>query len=96
MSDSHRDFAINQRGAELQTDGSYLNEYGVITWYNDAGSVHKEDGPAIMGGPAPAIMRGQHNGTRWFLNGTSYSFNEFITLTPITDEAKMMLRLQYA
>jgi hypothetical protein len=85
-SSSHRDVAINHGDAELQPDGSYLNKYGVITWYNDAGSVHKEDGPAII----------MDERIRWFLNGTSYSFNEFITSTPITDEAKMMLRLQYA
>jgi hypothetical protein len=87
MTKNHRDFAINQRGAELQPDGSYLNEYGLITWYNDAGSVHKED--------APAIIDMRNDRIRWFLNGTSYSFNEFLTLTPISDETKMLLRLQY-
>jgi hypothetical protein len=86
MGDSHRDFAINQGDAELQPDGSYINKYGVITWYNDAGSVHKEDGPAII----------MDERIRWFFNGTSYSFNEWLKLTPISDEIKMLLKLQYA
>ena len=34
-------------GAVEQSDGSYIDRDGTITWYTEAGKYHNEDGPAI-------------------------------------------------
>ena len=72
-----------------QSDGSYISSTtGYIYWYNEEGDIHREDGPAIYGGGSGDIY--------WYINGTKiYTFNEWIKLTPISDEQKMLLRLQY-
>jgi hypothetical protein len=81
-----RDIAINEYGAELQPDGSYRSVDGYIMLYNEQGQVHSEDGPAII----------YPNGNvSWCYDGLSYSFNTWLTLSDATDEAKMLLRLQY-
>jgi hypothetical protein len=70
-----------------QPNGSYLNTQGTSTWYNELGQHHRIDGPSIIytrNGPK-----------RWYLNGKLYDFNEWLTLTPIPDEQKLLLRLQY-
>jgi hypothetical protein len=85
---SHRYDAINSdREAVEQSDGSYLNVYGITTWYDEAGQLHKDDGPAII------LPDGSVN---WYLHGESYSFDEWLIKLNKSDEAKMMLRLQYA
>ena len=71
----------------IQPNGSYLNKYGTIRWYDKNNHLHREDGPAI-------IYKNNH--ILWFLNGTQYDFKEWLTLTPITDKQKLLLRLQYA
>jgi hypothetical protein len=84
---SSRDFDIENDDAIELADGSYINEGGSIMWYNEEGFYHREDGPAII-----------HTGdwdVEWCLNSEPYEFTEWIKLTPISDEAKMMLRLQY-
>jgi len=48
---------------------------------------HQEDGPAIIY-PDGSIC--------WYLNGLSYSFEEWLKLTPISDEEKIFLRLKYS
>ena len=50
MGSSSRDYDIFFDGAVEQSDGSYLNKYGTITWYNEEGEIHREDGPAIIYG----------------------------------------------
>jgi hypothetical protein len=69
-----------------QPDGSYLSMYGTIMWFNEHGQYHKEDGPAAI----------RPNGrVSWWLNGTKYPFKSWLKQTPITDELKLLLRLQY-
>ena len=83
-----RNYDIDYLAAVEQADGSYLNEYGDITWYdNEEGRRHREDGPAVI----------RTNGKLfWYLNGVYLPFKRWLLLTPISDEQKMLLRLQYA
>jgi hypothetical protein len=85
---SNRDYDIKHHGALEQPDGSYLNSYGDITWYNEEGQCHREDGPGVIH-PDGSV-------SRWWLNGIRYSFNRWCTELNKTDEEKMLLRLQYA
>jgi hypothetical protein len=78
--------AIHYYGAELQPDGSYSDSNASETWYNTAGEFHREDGPAIVF---------CHGGVHWMLNGHDDSFNDWCNKVNISDETKMMLRLQY-
>ena len=67
-----RNYDINYLAAVEQADGSYLNEYGDITWYdNEEGRRHREDGPAIihvygLSNESAWDTRAQ---ATWFLNG---------------------------
>jgi hypothetical protein len=76
---------VNRYDPVEQPDGSYIFPDGAQRWYNDSGLRHKEDGPAVI----------NSNGIHWYINGTKYSFNDWLKQAPITDEAKMLLRLQY-
>jgi hypothetical protein len=69
----------------LQSDGSYLDSYGACRWFNEEGRRHRDDGPAVL--------YDGHIG--WWLNGIRYSFNKWCIELNISDEAKMILRLQY-
>jgi hypothetical protein len=82
-----RDKDITFFAAELQPDGSYINRYGHISWYNEKGQLHNEDGPGVI------IYRGK---SYWYLHGATYSFNGWCIAANKTDEVKMLLRLQYA
>ena len=85
---SSRDYDIGNCGAVEQSDGSYVDRDGCITWYNKHGEWHREDGPAC-------IYR--DGSVEWFINGTTYwSFAEWLIELNKSDEAKMLLRLQYA
>jgi hypothetical protein len=83
----HRHVHIKKFKAVEQADGSYLHADGEIFWYNEAGDMHREDGPAVtsFSGQPP-----------WYLHGISYSFDEWLEALCVTDEKKMLLRLQYA
>jgi hypothetical protein len=81
-----RDKDITLFAAKLQPDGSYINKYGHITWYNEKGQVHKEDGPAVI------IYRGK---SYWYINGYDYTFIEWLIKLNKPDEEAMLLRLQY-
>jgi hypothetical protein len=72
---------------ELQPDGSYINHDLTTRWYNAEGLLHKEDGPAVI------FPNGGH---AWCLHGYKYSFKDWIKLAPISDEQKLLLKLQYA
>ena len=83
---SKRSFDIREYTSTRQPDGSYINDMGTIHWYNTTADIHKEDGPAVI----------YANGTSgWFFKGEHYSFNEWLKRTPIPDEQKLLLRLQY-
>ena len=86
--ESNRDFVINNRGAVEQSDGSYVDRSGTISWFNDDGEWHREEGPAVIYIYPDAEV--------WWLNNIIYSFNDWLKLSTVSDEQKMMLRLQYA
>ena len=86
MDKSNRDFDIDKFDAIEQSDGSYVDRYGVITWYNELGQYHREDGPAII------FADGE---VEWFIHCVEYSFADWLIELNKTDEDKMMLRLQY-
>ena len=84
--DNAKAWAIKYYNALEQSDGSYINSDGLITWYNEAGHHHREDGPAQLW---------RDGGIDWYLNGDYYLFNEWCIVSNKTDEEKMMLRLRY-
>jgi hypothetical protein len=84
---TRRDNDINQYGTVEQSDGSYIDNRGNIVWYNEEGQYHREDGPAVI----YASGRGSY----WRLNNREYSFDEWCIKLNKSDEAKMLLRLQY-
>ena len=76
---------------KLQDDGSYLHDDGEVYWYNEAGQVHREDGPAIIN---ESDIFGERTHS-WCINGEDVRFKEFLEVSSASDEVKMMLRLQY-
>jgi hypothetical protein len=84
---SDRDYDIEYNGSVKQPDGSYMDGDGLVGWYNEEGQYHREDGPAFIFSDGVSF---------WYLNGTPHSFKEYLRLTPISDENKMILKLQYA
>lgn len=77
---------ITNYNAELQLNGSYLHEDGDVYWYNELGEIHNADGPAII----------RNNGeATWHLNDKRYTFNEWCIGALISEETRMLLRLQY-
>jgi len=72
----------------LQDDGSYANSMGNNHWkgwYNASGKLHRVEGPAI-------IMNGN---PRWYIDGRQHAFDDWCRSVGISEETKMMLRLQY-
>jgi hypothetical protein len=84
---SFRELLIERYGAFEQSDGSYADEFGATIWFNDAGGLHKVDGPACIY---------DDGSVNWCLNGLTYqSFDAWCTELNMPDEDRMMLRLQY-
>jgi hypothetical protein len=81
-----RDQDIALFGAVEQSDGSYRTRHGTKSWYNKEGRLHRDDGPAII------YTDGY---VSWWLNGERYTYKEWFRFTPITDETKLLVRLQY-
>jgi hypothetical protein len=81
------DFYILKNGAVEQSDGSYIDLYGEIIWFNEAGETHREDGPAAFYYPMSRVS--------WALNGMCYSFDEWCNKLNKSEKDRMMLRLQY-
>jgi|TARA_R110000744_G_scaffold10406_1_gene32505 hypothetical protein len=81
-------------GAVEQSDGSYIDRDGTITWYTEAGKYHNEDGPAIAF-PSGGIRWYATGQFGWYLNGIHLSLSEWLIESNKTDEEKMLLRLQY-
>jgi len=79
--------AIKDYGTVLQHNGSYLTDLSTKAWFNEEGQFHRVDGPAIVYADGRVY---------WYLNDNESSFKEWLKLTPITDEQKLILRLQYA
>jgi len=72
--------------ATLQDDGSYLLDRGEILWYNEFGELHRDDGPATV------YPDGKID---WYWEDDYHTFNTWLMIATISDEQKMMLRLQY-
>lgn len=84
-------------GKDLLSINSFLfhREDGPAIEYADGrieywveGKLHREDGPAI-------VYPGVDNGYCWFLNGELMTYEEFIKVTPISEEAKLIIYLAY-
>jgi hypothetical protein len=86
---NHREKDIKYAGAIQQPDGSYINERNIVTWYNSKGRRHNSTGPAVI---FSELSTHPH---QWYLNGKRYLFKDWLLLTPITDEQKLLLVLQY-
>jgi hypothetical protein len=86
MSRDYRADDIDGFGALEQPDGSYIDDIGDIFWYNEAGEYHREDGPAV-------IYNDGH--VDWLLHSHPHTFESWCIELNKTDEAKMLLRLQY-
>jgi hypothetical protein len=97
MSDSNKTSHIRHYGAEEQADGSWLHNDGDVYWYNDKGDVHRADGPAVIRhdqNPNNAYPN-DWSKLSWRFNGAAYEFNAWLKVTTVTDEQKLLLRLQY-
>jgi len=81
-----RALSVKWSGATIQSDGSYITIGGQVSWYNDYGKLHCLDGPAFfkVGG-----------GCEWHIDGAMYTFEDWCAMANISDERKMMLRLQF-
>jgi hypothetical protein len=89
----NREINIRKYDAVLHADGSYRNKRGSIHFFDEDGRFHNEHGPSII---HPSGMRRAMPLARWYLHGKPLSFDQWIVRSPISDEEKMMLRLQYA
>ena len=107
---SSRDRDIKYLNATMQPDGSYKTKGGNILYFDEDGRRHNEAGPAIIckdnfplyslgewhfeddttQSTAPNVFRVQY-----YLHGAEYDFIHWLKLVSISDECKMMLRLQY-
>jgi hypothetical protein len=84
--DSSRTYAINECGAVLLQNGSYLTNENITVWFNDKGEYHRENGPAV-------IYKNNHS--LWFNHGVPLLFKNWLIQSNTTDEQKLLLRLQY-
>ena len=80
-------------GAEKQYDGGWFHTknhyFKCITYYNDKGQYHREDGPAHE-------LSTSEVSYKWYIDDYRCSFEEWCNRLNKTDEEKMLLRLQYA
>jgi hypothetical protein len=82
-----RYYAIKNVAATLQPNGSYLTNDNITVWFNDLGQYHRLDGPAITYNNTSRVC--------WYISGNNYTINTYLKHTPISDEQKLLLRLQY-
>ena len=65
---------------------STIDIHGNNVWRNAVGNFHRDDGPAVI----------YTDGTKcWCLNGETMTFNRWLDEVDITDEAKVMMKLNY-
>ena len=70
----------------VKPDGNYVDDDGDLVWVVN-GKWHRTDGPAIE------FANGD---IRWWLNEDIYEFDDWLTAnTAISEEQKVMLKLQY-
>tara|TARA_B110000238_G_C15948575_1_gene362191 strand:+ start:115 stop:402 length:288 start_codon:yes stop_codon:yes gene_type:complete len=69
-----------------RTDGpAVVRTDGINIWYLN-GDLHRTDGPSV---DRPDAV------TRFHLYGCAYTFDEWIGRSSLTDEEKVMMKLQY-
>jgi len=79
---------IKNYNAVLQSDGLWLHSDKDRYSYNEEGQVHCDFGPAIVSSHFMKLF--------WYLDGREYNtFEEWLINVNVSDEKKMMLRLQY-
>jgi hypothetical protein len=94
MSDESKCFILPSGAQEWRlgylihrTDGpAFITTYGYQAWFQ-YGLLHRTDGPASYWTT--------YAGMEWWLNGERYSFDKWLEETPIDDERKLLLKLQY-
>ena len=86
-----------------------IDEYGNKQWYDSGGYYHRDGGPAIIcangakywyqhdmrhrdDGPAIIASNGENY---WYLNDRYLSFDEWLHEVDMSDEAKVMMKLQH-
>jgi hypothetical protein len=72
-------------GASEQCNYHRMDVFGNCRWHIANDVTHREDGPAIINDGV----------VYWYLNNVNYSFDNWCTALNISDEQKMLLRLQY-
>jgi len=65
--------------------GCYIRWNGTKVW-RQGDYLHRQDGPAL---------EYPDGDVEWWLRGYTYTFDEFLEQTPISPEAKCMLKLRY-
>jgi hypothetical protein len=61
-------YDIKVYDAVKQDDGSYLDMFETVLWYNEQGMIHNESGPALI----------THDGIcEWWIDGIQYSFDDW-------------------
>jgi hypothetical protein len=90
-------------------DNPHITSNGDKRWYDSNGYFHRDNGPAIEhtdgskqwyqhgnrhrdDGPA---VQYSHGTKYWYLYGKYLSFNEWLDEVDISDEDKVMMKLQY-
>lgn len=86
-----------------------IDRFGTQKWYDDDGQLHRTDGPAELwpngdqwwcccgkmhrtDGPAEIWSDGD---VEWWLNDKHYTFGKWLEQVDVSDESKVMLKLQY-
>jgi hypothetical protein len=77
------------QNARREIDGLITSPDGhFYCWYQD-GLLHRENGPALY-----ATNNRDHQ-YAWYLHGEFYAFIEWLEITPLDEEQKLLLKLQY-
>ena len=75
------------RSPKLQKDGSFIDDDTDQFWLNDAGEIHREDGPAIIFNIEPVVY--------WVLNNIRYRFDDWLNELGLSEEWDTYYRLIY-
>jgi hypothetical protein len=90
-------------------DNPEIDREGTKRWYDSNGKVHRDDGPAVEyangynawyqhgnchrdDGPAMEWVSGRKF---WYLNNKHLTFDEWLPKVKMSDEDKVMMKLQY-
>jgi hypothetical protein len=85
---SMREYNAKHYGEVAQRDGSYINQYGSVSWYNAAGDFHRQDGPATLLESEKMFS--------WWLNGEYYTFESWCKKLNKSGNELTLLQAAYA